>query len=388
MTDLYQSLNPLATQYQSGIAFSSQMQYTSISQPTPQKPATGKAHDERRKDPSKIQYRDLQVGDVIQDDDNGATIKIVGIKDGQFSIEINGHIDWWHINDERLAHGNRRLITPAKARPKVTFDDVILPENTKQLIFDAISQRDNHDLIFDEWGFGDVLEKGRAISMLFYGPPGTGKTMIAQAIADKYDMALKVISTAEIESSEPGQAERNIKAFFDAASKDGKTVLLFDECDSLIADRRSVGMILGAQINQLLTSLEHFDGIALFTTNRLEKMDEAFSRRLSLKLKFELPDIEARIKIWQRLFPSKAPLSDDIDWHKIAAVEIAGGYIKNVALRAARRAANSPEKCITHQIIVDALYEEATTMAEFQAAVDSNTTPRMIGPSNDYRKGA
>lgn len=333
--------------------------------------------EERRKQSDEVQYQDLKVGDILYHSDNNAHREITKItpKRAYWKTE-DGVTGFWSRTDDALEGDNITIISDAEREAnKVSYDDVILSESSKLAINDALTQIDNHDLIFNTWGFGNILEKGKAISMLFYGPPGTGKTLMAQAIADKYNYNLKVISSAEIESSEPGQAERNIKAFFEAANKDRRTVLLFDECDSLIADRRDVGMILGAQINTLLSSLEAYEGIAIFTTNRLEKMDEAFNRRLSLKLEFAMPDAEQRVKIWKRMFPPQAPLSDDIDWNNLASIPIAGGYIKNIVLRAARRAANTEEKIIDYRIIFNALREECASMEQFDKAV--NSTPRI-----------
>jgi SpoVK/Ycf46/Vps4 family AAA+-type ATPase len=274
------------------------------------------------------------------------------------------------------APGDDMTTTTKKTEPTVTFESVILEEEKKEQIVAAISQIDNNDLIFKKWGFGKVFEKGTAISLLFYGPPGTGKTLMAQAIADKFGYKLKIITTAEIESSEPGQAERNLAAFFKNSSK--KTVLLFDECDGLIAPRNEVGMILGAQINALLMGLEKFTGIAIFTTNRLGRLDEAFDRRVSLKLEFAMPDHAHRIKIWERMFPLEAPLSEDVNFSELAEVEIAGGHIKNTVLRAARMAAHQPdvpadERRITQGTLLTALDQEVSSMSAFQDAI--NNTP-------------
>jgi SpoVK/Ycf46/Vps4 family AAA+-type ATPase len=270
-------------------------------------------------------------------------------------------------------------------RPPVTFDSVILEEEKKMAVLDALKQIENHQLIFEEWGFEEVFEKGTAISFLFYGEPGTGKTLLAQAIADKLGKKLLVVGTAEIESSEPGGAERAIKSFFQNAKED--TVLLFDECDSLVYDRQGVGSILAAQVNTLLTCLEQYTGIVVFTTNRLGTLDEAFNRRLSLKVKFEVPDQEMRLRIWKRMFPSKAPLSRDINWEMLASIPVTGGYIKNAVLRAARLAAARGLKEINHKVLVDALKEEGKAMLEFQEA--KTNVPRIVGRPTDYtlRKG-
>ena len=266
------------------------------------------------------------------------------------------------------------LVNAERAGSKgVSFDSVILHQDKKQAILDAIKQVDNHGLIFQQWGFDSVFEKGTAVALLFFGPPGTGKTLMAQAIADRFSYNLKLISTAEIETPEPGGAERNIKAAFESAGED--TVLLFDECDSLISSRKHMGSILAAQVNCLLTELEHYKGIVVFTTNRIEALDEAFDRRLALKVEFDMPDAEHRERIWKRMFPPQAPLADDVDFAELATVEIAGGHIKNVVIQAARMAANldipNEEKKITQAILVEALTREVEGNVAFTEAKEN-----------------
>lgn len=319
--------------------------------------------------------------------ENVAQIKHIDPGSGAFGVQIPGYrggsylsgaLDANHategmyftiydINDHfELAPAG---MVPAKA--KVDFDSVILAEHKKEQIIHAMKQIDFAELIFTTWGFSKTFEKGKGISMLFYGPPGTGKTLMAQAIAHKLDYTLKVISNADLQSSVPGEAERNIRKHF-KDSKDGKSVLLFDECDSLIYSRSAVGAILGAQINELLSQLERFEGITVFTTNRLGTLDEAVNRRLSIKVEFAMPSLEERVKIWKRMFPAEAPLDKDIDWRKLAKFEVAGGHIKNAVLRAAREAAvadlSDKDKKITMEHLRKGLEAEVKATKEFEDA--------------------
>lgn len=293
------------------------------------------------------------------------------INRGEYTVlrddgQTNGH-------DQPVGYNfHENDLTLLEAAAIVSFDSVILSPEKKQEITDAISQVDNHDLIFKKWGFSEIFEKGTAISLLFYGPPGTGKTLMAQAVADKYGKKLVMISTAEIETPEPGGAERNIKTAFEKAQKN-QDVLLFDECDSLITDRSRVGMILAAQINSLLTALENYNGIVVFTTNRLGALDPAFDRRLSLKLEFPMPTPELRELIWKRMFPGKCPLAKDIQWTELSQIEIAGGHIKNVVLKAARRAAASGAKEITNEHLWEALEKEVESLKAYKDALDEYT---------------
>lgn len=331
-----------------------------------------------RRDPLAVTYRDLKVGDQITDPGRGDwhTLKRRSSTESSRMTCRCGEVAVCASDDATLSSHERSwkpggsVTVPDKAtKGGVTFDSVILPPEKKQAVLDAVNQVNNQNLIFERWGFAEVLEKGKAVSILLWGEPGTGKTLLAQAVADNFGRELKTITTAEIETPEPGGAERAIqKAFHEA----GDAVLLFDECDSLISSRKHLGSIMAAQVNALLTELERFEGIVIFTTNRIEVLDEAFDRRLSLKLELEMPDASAREKIWRRLIPGKAPLAKDVDFAKLAKVEIAGGHIKNAVLKAARAAANQDipveMKSLTHALFVKALTEEVESMVAFRDA--------------------
>lgn len=331
----------------------------------------------RRTKPDEIQFRDLMVGDTVEHNGRPLLVAAIDIPNKATNLvytDAQAGITSWERTSESLAGNSVSFIVKAADDPdagKVGFDSVVLPAHKKQEITDAISQVDNHNLIFNKWGFSDVFEKGTAISLLFYGLPGTGKTLMAQAIADRYKRKLQMVSTAEVETPEPGGAERNLQKFFAQAQKENN-VLLFDECDSLITDRGRVGMILAAQINALLTELERYTGIVIFTTNRLGALDAAFERRLSLKLEFEMPSVAERVKIWKRMFPDKAPVSKDVRWGDLAQIEIAGGHIKNVVLKAARRAAAGKLKEITDDVIWEALEKEVESMDAYTSAMDAH----------------
>ena len=221
------------------------------------------------------------------------------------------------------------------------FDKVIISEDSKKQIIAVLRQHNNYAKIFDEWGLGDVIEYGKGMTFLFHGPPGTGKTWAANCIAKAVGRELLVIGASEIQTSEPGGANRNIQNAFKAAKS--KKVLFFDECDSLITMRNQVGMIIGSEINTLLTEIEKFEGICILATNRIETLDEALERRISLIIEFPAPSYTQRQDIWTRMLPVKMPRAKDVKIDELAEYKLTGGQIKNVVLNAAR-AAVSEEK--------------------------------------------
>lgn len=86
--------------------------------------------------------------------------------------------------------------------------------------------------------------------------------------------------------------------------------------------------------------MEEYDGIAILATNLRQNMDEAFVRRIQVIVEFPFPDEEDRQRIWEVVFPHKAPRGNDVDFGILAReVKLPGGNIKNIALASAFYAA-------------------------------------------------
>ncbi len=229
--------------------------------------------------------------------------------------------------------------------PQRTFDDVILPPATRRALEEAIGQVRNHSLIFNRWGLGERHDSGLGLAFNFAGPPGTGKTICAEAIAHSLGMKLLVVNYAEVESMWLGETPKNIAAAFRSATEQ-KAVLFFDEADA-IAGRRSAGASLAFQregnvsVNVLLRELEAFNGVVIFATNLAANFDPAFERRIRTHVRFEMPGVEERERIWGvQIHPHKTPLAEDVDFRRLAErFPASGGDIKNAVLKAASAAA-------------------------------------------------
>ncbi len=266
------------------------------------------------------------------------------ITESPTNSERVGYQGNWLIVDQNCLARN---VKPQK-KLHLSFENVILPQEIVSAVMETLSQtkKEVMDKIFRKWGLIEVLEKGKGMTMLFYGPPGTGKTLLAEVIACHLGKKLRMVDAGTIQTSECGGTERNIKKVF-SQSKKNNDVILFDECDSLIYDRRRIGMILGAEVNCLLSEVERFDGVCIFTTNNTPCLDPAFERRVSLKLEFPLPDKEARKRIWLKMFPNpEATFAKCVCIDTLSKYKISGGHIKNIALNAARRAAHLEKETI------------------------------------------
>ena len=232
--------------------------------------------------------------------------------------------------------------------PQRTFEDVILPAETRRQLDQALVQVTRHDLIFNRWGLRDRHPTSLALAFNFAGAPGTGKTICAEAIAHSLGRRLLVVRYAEVESMWMGETAKNVAAVFRLARKEN-AVLLFDEADA-IATRRSTAVDHGfvresnTVISVLLQELERFNGVVIFATNLAANFDPAFERRIRTHILFEMPGVGEREQIWRvQLHPSLTPLADDVDFRKLAETfEVSGGDIRNAVLKAAMAAAGEP----------------------------------------------
>jgi SpoVK/Ycf46/Vps4 family AAA+-type ATPase len=225
-----------------------------------------------------------------------------------------------------------------------TWDDVVLPADiveSVRALTDRIAFRNE---VLGDWGFARKVGKGLGLTALFSGPPGTGKSMVAGLIARKLGLDLYVIDLSRIMSKWLGETEKNLGRAFDAAEA-GHVLLLFDEADTVLGKRTT--NMQGAndrhanlETNFILSRLEQFQGIAIFTTNIPSAIDDAIMRRMSAHISFPFPDAEARAELWRRMIPSETPVVGRLDFAKLARdFELTGGYIRNVVLRAAYLAA-------------------------------------------------
>lgn len=242
-----------------------------------------------------------------------------------------------------VAGGSGYTPPPTKIFDLKKLEALVIADDTKNEIMAVLKQHKNSKKLFDEWGLGEVIEYGKGMGFMFYGPPGTGKTWAATCIAKALGKELLVIGAAEIQTSEPGGANRNIQNAFKTAKEQDK-ILFMDECDSLITNRSDVGMILGSEINTLLTEIEKSEGVTILATNRIDTLDPALERRISLIVEFPEPDFKQRESIWSKMLPKKMPLGDDVTPTKLAEYKLTGGQIKNVVLQAARLALGEEAK--------------------------------------------
>lgn len=129
-------------------------------------------------------------------------------------------------------------------------------------------------------------DEGPGITLCLHGPPGTGKSEFVRYLAHRMGRPVVHRRVSDLQSKWVGETEKAIAAAFIEAENDG-AVLLFDEADSFLRDRRSANHSWEVtQVNEFLQRLECFRGVAACTTNLVEDLDPAAVRRFVFKLAF------------------------------------------------------------------------------------------------------
>ncbi|EFP2370218.1 ATP-binding protein, partial [Campylobacter jejuni] len=214
--------------------------------------------------------------------------------------------------------------------PSTDINDIIMPENTKELLENILKQQDKKVLErLHSWGIKS--NKNIEAKIIFYGPAGTGKTMSALAMAKSMKKSVLSFDCSKILSKWVGESEQNVRKIFDTYKNIVQTckqspILLLNEADQFLSTRVDGSSGSDKMHNQMqnifLEQIERFSGVIIATTNFLESLDSAFSRRFDYKIEFKKPDFKDRLKIWEKFLPKKALFEKDFNINILSNYEL------------------------------------------------------------------
>ncbi|QFR50123.1 ATP-binding protein [Sulfurimonas lithotrophica] len=252
--------------------------------------------------------------------------------------------------------------------PTTTLDDVVLSTDTRSTLDNLMRQVDKEVVSrLIEWGVKDK-KRGIDARIIFYGSAGTGKTMTAYSLAKSLKRQVLAFDCSKILSMYVGESEKNVRKIFDTfydLTEKTKTepILLLNEADQFLGSRSS-GNITGSDQmhnqmqNIFLEQIENFRGMLIATTNLLENIDKAFSRRFNYKIEFKKPNEAQRKELWEKMLPKKAPYEKGFSIDKLAKFPLSGGQINLIVKNTAYKVAVEEEPIFKMQDFIDEIQKE------------------------------
>lgn len=251
---------------------------------------------------------------------------------------------------------------------ETSLEDVVLNDTTKQTLNNLMKQVDK-DVVAKlvKWGIKDK-KSGIDARIIFYGEAGTGKTMTAYSLAKSLKRQVLAFDCSKILSMYVGESEKNVRKIFDTfyeLSSKTKTepILLLNEADQFLGARSS-GVTSGSEQmhnqmqNIFLEQIENFKGMLIATTNLLENIDKAFSRRFNYKIEFKKPDETQRVELWKKMLPKEAEYEADFDINKLSKYSLTGGQINLIVKNTAYKVAVKSDAIFTMKDFVEEIQKE------------------------------
>ncbi|EAH6984990.1 ATP-binding protein, partial [Campylobacter coli] len=250
--------------------------------------------------------------------------------------------------------------------PSIDINDIIMPQNTKELLENILKQQDKKVLErLNSWGIKS--NKNIEAKIIFYGPAGTGKTMSALAMAKSMKKTVLSFDCSKILSKWVGESEQNVRKIFDTYKNIVQTckqspILLLNEADQFLSTRVESSSGSDKMHNQMqnifLEQIERFNGVIIATTNFLESLDSAFSRRFDYKIEFKKPDFKDRLKMWEKFLPRKASFEKAFDVNLLANYELSGAQILMVVKNTALKVAVTEDGVFKMQDFIESIQKE------------------------------
>lgn len=207
----------------------------------------------------------------------------------------------------RLAGGGADTAISAARSIARAMGESHRPELGQATKFDPALSRTSLDLV----GLTNRLARSaeRRWSMLLSGPPGTGKSAYARFVAAACGLEVLEKKGSDLLDMFVGGTERAIACAFEEAADTG-AMLILDEADSMLRDRRSAdrGWEV-SMVNEMLSWMEQHPMPFAATTNLSESLDSATSRRFLFKLEFQYLDRVRAKQLFERAFGVAPPAS-------------------------------------------------------------------------------
>jgi transitional endoplasmic reticulum ATPase len=204
----------------------------------------------------------------------------------------------------------------ATVEQRVTWSDLVLPDDTREQLMDLVN-------VFVKPDLARSLGIQPPPGILLHGPPGTGKTTIARAMATEIEASFYEQSAADLLSKWVGESEERVARLFAKATANRPSIIFVDEVDGLLRRRSadSTNRWEERVVSQFLRELDGLSGatgvLLVGATNRPDVIDPALRQRRLTPIEIGLPDAGGRLQLL-RVLLSEASLAPDVDLRELA----------------------------------------------------------------------
>lgn len=147
----------------------------------------------------------------------------------------------------------------------------------------------------------------KRVSLCLEGPPGTGKSAWARHLARRIGLPVVEKRASELLSKWVGESEKRIAEAF-AEAREASAMLIFDEADTLLGDRRGASQPWQvSQVNEMLTWMECHPLPFVCTTNFAAHLDPATQRRFTFRIRFDWLRTDQLRPAWRGHFDVPPP---------------------------------------------------------------------------------
>ena len=192
-------------------------------------------------------------------------------------------------------------------KPDISWESVVGHQDVKEALEECVLYPLRYPTIFNSLKKSQMFSNCVS-SILLFGPPGTGKTMLARAVASRFNTTFFNIRCSSLASKWRGDSEKLIRLLFLLARLNSPATIFMDEADAILSERgtsneHEASRRCKAELLVQLDGLESQDSaniLFLASTNLPWSLDPAILRRFNKKILVNLPEEEERLNIISR----------------------------------------------------------------------------------------